>query len=67
VHCLLRAASAAEQWEAYNKTVTAISDKLTFSIDRITFGNGKSLPLATVGEIPDHTTVWEKRTPPCSG
>ena len=40
------AASAGEQWTAYSKNAIAITGNVTFSSDRLTFGNGRSLPLA---------------------
>ena len=44
-------AAAPEQWEAVSKTAMAITGNVRFSPDRITFGNGKSLPLAPAGDI----------------
>jgi hypothetical protein len=61
-HSPLQAASAAEQWEAFSKIATAITG--TFSTDRITFGNGKSLPFSPAGTT---SRYGEKGTPACSG
>jgi hypothetical protein len=61
-HASPQAAPPGEQWEAYSKTATAITGNVTLSPDRITFGNGKSLPLSSAGTIPDYVTVWGKRT-----
>jgi len=46
------AAIPGEHWEAVSTTAMAITGDVTFSPDRITFGNGKSLPLATSGTMP---------------
>ena len=45
------AASAGEQWTAYSKTALSITGDVTLASDRITFGNGKSLPLAPAGDV----------------
>jgi hypothetical protein len=55
------AAAAGEQWTAYSKTAVAITGNITFSSDRVTFGDGKSLPLAPAGAVPDFLTLWGKR------
>jgi hypothetical protein len=47
------AAQAGEKWEAVSTTALAITGNVTFSPDRITFGNGKSLPLALAGTAPN--------------
>jgi hypothetical protein len=47
-----RAAPAGEPWKAYSMTAISITGDITFSPDRITFGNGKSLPLAAAGSVP---------------
>jgi hypothetical protein len=46
------AAAAGEHWEAVSTTAMAITGDVTFSPDRITFGNGKFLPLAAAGTAP---------------
>jgi hypothetical protein len=46
------AGSPGEKWEAVSNTAMAITGDLTFSPGRITFGNGKSLPLAPAGTAP---------------
>jgi hypothetical protein len=55
------AAPAGEPWSAYSKTAIAVTGNITFSPDRITFGNGGALPLAPAGAAPDFVTVWGKR------
>jgi hypothetical protein len=47
------AAAAGEHWEAVSTTAMAITGDVTFSPERITFGNGNSLPLATSGTMPE--------------
>jgi len=44
-------AAAPEQWEAVSETAMAITGNVRFLPDRITFRNGKSLPLAPAGDI----------------
>ena len=39
-------AASPEQWEAVSTTAMSITGKVRFSPDRITFQNGKFLPLA---------------------
>jgi hypothetical protein len=46
------AAPAGEKWMAVSTTALAITGDVTFSPDRIAFGNGKSLPLAPAGAAP---------------
>ena len=46
------AAPAGEPWKAYSMTAISITGDVTFAPDRITFGNGKSLPLAPAGSVP---------------
>jgi hypothetical protein len=46
------AAPAGEKWEAVSTTAMGVTGDITFSPDRITFGNGKSLPLAPSGTLP---------------
>jgi hypothetical protein len=41
------------RWEAVSTTALAITGDVTFSPDRITFGNRKSLPLAPAGTAPN--------------
>jgi hypothetical protein len=48
-----RAASVNEQWKAASTTATSITGDITISANRITFGNGTSLPLAAAGRVPD--------------
>jgi hypothetical protein len=45
-------APAGEHWEAVSTTALAITGDVTFAPDRITFGNGPSLPLAPAGTVP---------------
>jgi hypothetical protein len=45
-------ASAGETWTAYSTTAMAITGDITISPSRITFANGKSLPLAPAGDVP---------------
>jgi hypothetical protein len=52
----------AEQWTAYSKTAESITGNVTFSPERITFGNGASLPLAPAGKIQDYSTLGRKGT-----
>jgi hypothetical protein len=53
------AASVGEKWEAVSTTAMAITGDLIFSPDRITFGNGKSLPLAPSGTVPTFSAPME--------
>jgi hypothetical protein len=53
------AASVGEKWEAVSTTAMAITGDLIFSPDRITFGNGKSLPLAPFGTVPTFSAPME--------
>jgi hypothetical protein len=46
------AAPAGEHWEAVSTTAISITGDVTFAPGRITFGNGKSLPLAAAGSVP---------------
>lgn len=46
------AAPAGEHWEAFSRTATDVTRDISISPDRITFGNGASLPLASVGSVP---------------
>ena len=46
------AAPASEPWKAYSMTAISITGDVTFAPDKITFGNGKSLPLAPAGSVP---------------
>jgi len=50
-------AASLEQWEAVSRTAMAVTGTVQFSADRITFQNGKFLPLAPAGTI----TVSEGR------
>ena len=45
-------AAAPEPWEAVSTTALAITGNVRVSPDRITFQNGKSLPLAAAGIVP---------------
>jgi hypothetical protein len=45
-------AAAPEQWEAVSTTAMAITGNVRFSPDRITFQNGKFLPLEPAGIVP---------------
>ena len=47
------AASVSEQWKAISTTAISITGDITIAVDRITFGNGTSLPLAAAGRVPD--------------
>ncbi|MFL5266200.1 MAG: hypothetical protein ACJ8AH_06300 [Stellaceae bacterium] len=47
------AAPPGDHWEAVSTTAIAITGDVTFSPGRITFGNGKSLPLAPAGAMPE--------------
>jgi hypothetical protein len=53
-------AGAAEHWTAYSKTAEAITGDITFSPERITFGNGKSLALASAGVVPGFETLGSR-------
>jgi hypothetical protein len=53
-------AGAAEHWTAYSKTAESITGNVTFSPDRITFGNGKSLPLAVAGTVAGFETLGRR-------
>jgi hypothetical protein len=57
-----QAASAGERWTAYSKTAVAITGDVTFAPDRITFGNGKFLPLAPAGSIPGYSALGKNVT-----
>lgn len=46
-------ASVIEQWKAVSTTASSITGDITIAVDRITFGNGTSLPLAAAGRAPD--------------
>ena len=46
------AAPAGDLWKAYSMTAISITGDVTFAPDKITFGNGKSLPLAPAGSVP---------------
>ena len=48
-----RAASVNEQWKAVSTTAISITGDITISANRITFGNGTSVPLAAAGRVPD--------------
>ena len=48
-----RTASVNEQWKAASTTAISITGDITISANRITFGNGTSLPLAIAGRVPD--------------
>lgn len=41
--------AAAETWQPFSRTATAITGQVEFAPDRITFGNGKSMPLTRIG------------------
>jgi hypothetical protein len=56
------AAPAGEHWEAVSTTAMSITGNVTFSPGRITFGNGKSLPLAPAGTIAKFGTGVESVT-----
>jgi hypothetical protein len=56
------AAAAGEHWEAVSTTAMSITGDVTFSPDRITFGNGKSLPLAAAGTAPNFDWSGKKTT-----
>ena len=45
-------AASPEQWEAVSTTASSITGNVRFSPDRITFQNGKSLPLEPAGVVP---------------
>ena len=55
-------ASADERWTAYSKTAISITGDVTFSPGRITFGNGKYLPLAPAGTIPRYNALGKSVT-----
>jgi hypothetical protein len=57
-----KAAQAPEHWSAYSKTAEAITGDVTFTSQRITFSNDKSLPLAPAGTIPGYETFGGKVT-----
>ena len=63
---LLAAAAAAaqepEQWEPASTTAMAITGRVTFAPDRITFGNRASLPLEPAGEIPNFSAEGQRVT-----
>jgi hypothetical protein len=48
-----RGASVNEQWKAASTTAISLTGDITISANRITFGNGTSLPLAIAGSVPD--------------
>jgi hypothetical protein len=45
-------AASPEQWEAVSTTALSITGNIRFSPDRITFQNGKFLPLEPAGVVP---------------
>jgi hypothetical protein len=47
-------AETPERWTAYSKTAQSITGDVTFTRARITFGDGRWLPLAPAGLIPGH-------------
>jgi len=55
-------ASADERWTAYSKTAISITGDVTFSPGRITFGNGRYLPLAPAGSIPRYNALGKSVT-----
>lgn len=57
-----KAAQAPEHWSAYSHTAEAFTGDVTFTPQRITFSNGKSLPLAPAGAIPGYETFAGKVT-----
>jgi hypothetical protein len=61
-HSFAWAASPSERWAAYSNTAISITGDVTFSPDRITFGNGKSLPLAPAGTIPGYNALGRSVT-----
>jgi hypothetical protein len=53
-------ASAAEQWQVVGTTAMGTTGDVTFSPDRIAFGNGKALPLAAAGTVRDFEVHGKK-------
>jgi hypothetical protein len=56
------AAQEGEVWEPATTTAMAITGRVTFAPDRITFGNRASLPLEPAGEIPNFRAEGQRVT-----
>jgi len=55
-------APLAEQWEPVSTTAMAITGRVTFAPDRITFANRASLPLEPAGEVPNFQADGQRLT-----
>jgi hypothetical protein len=55
-------ASADERWTAYSTTAISVTGDVIFSPGRITFGNGRYLPLAAAGSIARYNALGKSVT-----
>lgn len=54
------AASPPERWQATSTTASSITGDVTFTSDKITFGNGRSLALTEAGRLPSFTGMGHR-------